>query len=173
MTEVDKQPFAAMMASLDVLFGKESSKVKAQLYWEGMQDIPIEVVRSGYEKVRQTLDRYPSVAKWRQCCELAARDVDKAKADKAFQERLKHVAQLQATFDDTTGEIHEHIYNCDLCEDTGWQACEKGGFPELRVQQIIGRKEPYYMKRCACWATRAHTNRPSYATIREERSWND
>jgi hypothetical protein len=172
MIESDKMQFAQMMAALDVLYGKESSKVKAQLFWEGLENIPLEVVRRGYERIKLTLDRYPSIAKWRQCCELEARDDDKKKnAD--MRHRLQMMAAQGPAVNTSTGEVYEPVYNCLVCEDRGWAYFETGTMRQLQFQETVGlAQDQRFVRRCTCGHfQKAGTARPSYAHIPEEREW--
>jgi hypothetical protein len=171
-TEVDRQEFAGMIGALDVLFSKESSKVKAQLYWDGLKDIPIEDLRAGFLKAKLTLDRYPTIAKWRACCELAARERDKRKDDASFQKRLAAVAAQRAAMDQATGEVFEPSFACAICEDTGWAYVEHGTGKTISYNEVVQRGREYvsYVKRCECWGHRER-GRQAYADIREERQW--
>lgn len=171
MLEQDRMQFAQMVAALDVLFGKESSKVKAQLYWEAMQDIPIEVVRLGYEKARTTVDRYPTVAKWRQCCELAARDSDSRRAAE-LRGRLLELRAKGPAVNENTGEIYEPVYNCGVCEDRGWAYFEVQSGRPLQFHETIGKaQDERFVKRCTCGHFKNQTSRPAYAKITEDRPW--
>lgn len=171
MIEADRMPFAQLMAQLDVLFSKESSKVKAQLYWEGLADIPIDVVRRGAERVKMTLDRYPSIAKWRQCCELVAREDDAKRAAELRGRMLDAMISRGAAVNENTGEIAEPVYNCQVCEDRGWAYFDYYSKAPLMFADTIGRKDPYFVRHCTCGHFKNVATRPQYAQIREEGAW--
>lgn len=169
--ETERHEFASMIGSLDVLFGKESSKVKAQLYWDGLADIPIDVVRDGFVKVKQTQDRYPSIAKWRQCCELSARDKEKYRPNLDFRQQLSLMAAKGASVDEITGELCEIHYNCERCEDRGWAYFNAQTKQPMSCTDVIGRRDEAFVRRCECRGGASSKLRPAYAQIQEERVW--
>lgn len=171
-SENERNHFASMMASLDVLYGKESSKVKAQLYWDGLADIPIEVVQAGFVKAKMTLDRYPTIAKWRQCCELAAREKEKHKPDLDFRQQLNRLVARGASVDEMTGELCEIHYNCERCEDRGWAYFNAETKQPMTCDEVIGRRHEAFVRRCECRGGASGHIRPAYAKITEDRPWN-
>lgn len=168
--ERERMAFAQMMGQLDVLFGKESSQVKAQLYAEALADIPLAVLQKGYQRARTTLDRYPTVAKWRQCCELEARDEDKRRAAE-LRSRLLAISDRGASVNENTGEVCDPVYNCQVCEDRGWAYFDYYSKAPLSFQDTVGRKDPYFVRHCACGHFRNIATRPEYAKISEEQPW--
>lgn len=173
-TETERFEFASMMGSLDVLFGKESSKPKAQIYWDGLADIPIDVVRDGFVKAKQTMDRYPSIAKWRQCCELAARDKERGqgKGQLDFSRQLAAMVARGASVDEMTGELCEVHYNCERCEDRGWAYFDAQTKQPLTCSEVIGKRDTSFVRRCECRGGASSRVRPAYATITEDKPWN-
>lgn len=169
--EAERMQFASMMGQLDVLFGKESSKVKAQLYGEALADIPIDVVRRGFERAKNTLDRYPTVAKWRQCCELEAREVDKRRSAE-LRNRLLSMAAHGASVNEQTGEIADPVYNCQVCQDRGWAYFDYHTREPLRCEDIPGRRGDHFVRKCACGHFSKILTRPEYAKITEDQPWN-
>jgi hypothetical protein len=161
-----------MIGGLDVLFGKESSKIKIQLYWDGLADIPIDVVRDGFAKAKQTLDRYPSIAKWRQCCELAAREKEKHRPNLDFSQKLALMSARGASVDEMTGELCEIHYNCERCEDRGWAYFHAQTKQPMTCDEIVGKRDEVFVRRCECRGGASSQLRPAYATITEDRPWN-
>lgn len=69
MTKNDFKTFAGLMAMLDETFGKESSKLKINVYFDGLKDFDIETVQKSIFFGIKTLKFYPCIAELREIIE--------------------------------------------------------------------------------------------------------
>lgn len=132
-------------------------------HWEGLQALPIEVLRAGVTHAIITRDQFPSPAELRADCDM----VRPAPSSEplARSATIAHKPIPMGVLPDGTplpaaSKVWE--YFCEVCSDTGWESVWCGEKPALHLPWVgvyvdcgrRGEHAPHEMVRqCACWAS--------------------
>jgi hypothetical protein len=141
VTVADRLTFAQSFNRLAVATRLPSSEADAsmqQVYWDGLEDLPIGSVELAAEALAKAGQWFPKVAEWREA---------------ATRQRLAEVLTLPP------GRDEPWQFECSACEDTGWET--KSCYPGTAVN--CGRKrcvdggefarEHGFTYRCSCRET--------------------
>ena len=145
MTMTDRLAFGQTFNGLCVAFGKPIETASMAVYFDALEDLPIEAVQGSARELQRTGGEFfPTTAKWHAEAERAvAREVRKALPP---------------------GRVVPWQYDCPACEDTGWTehtctAVHRCGRP--RCDQDPAHTHTY-VQTCPCRATN-----PTYRRHRE------
>lgn len=147
MEAMDRPAFARCLMELSVAFDRTVSDPKADLMWERMRDVPVEVVEQATEKIIREQKRFPSIAVWRETCDDVAHS------------RVAQVEHGRLALPPVEGQP----YYCDACHDSGWEpvivptSAIYGD--DYRAVVPTTRR----VRRCACWAS--NPRRPPYQAV--------
>jgi hypothetical protein len=102
-----------------------------RVYFDGLNDLPIEALESAAARLSKSAQWFPKVAEWRE----AAREIRKT-------------TDLRAVIPGARAEDWRH--ECEWCEDGGW-SYDNG----LTLHETVmgGYKDMPRMQRCVCRAT--------------------
>jgi len=136
LTPDDAHDFRAIFKSLCLAVGAEPDDAKERLFFAQMKDIPLEIVRPAAGVLAKTHHRMPTVAHWRDACDIAQ------SARKAL----------------PPAEVIEQRMVCDQCEDTGWIAPAHGlacpGDGRCGIEACSRQKSPHtFTAACSCRST--------------------
>lgn len=136
----DRSKFAYMLLRLSTAFDKKVSQVKADMYWEQLLDVPVELVGQAVERWIREGRHYPKVAELRLMCDVVV-------ASSANRKRL--AGPTPPTRDEAGNAIY--LYHCLQCEDTGWRWHDVDGtvISSLKACEINARM----VSPCPCRAT--------------------
>lgn len=161
-----RQTFAADIMAVAVAFGQKEriDAARITLYWEGLRDIPQQILHAGAKRCIQACDHFPSVAEWRRACDEANRELLFAEPLPPERQLTGNVADSQPEWDDHS----PHYYHCDACRDTGFEPhiCRAGQRCGCAVRSCRDRDDHYehrYVRKCECRETN-----PALMRLREE-----
>ncbi len=146
MTDTDKAQFAKCFNRLSValrLPADEGDAAMKQIYFEGLEDLPIDAVEAASGELARSFEWFPKLSEWRQA----------AKQQRTvLLERALPLARQE--------QWHEE---CELCRDTGWElkrcypgtamVCGRVGRNNMRDCRQAGFPEHDYVVPCVCRAT--------------------
>jgi hypothetical protein len=90
--------FRAIFRYLCLAVGAETDDARETLFFKQLDDVPLEMVRAAAGVLAKTHHRMPTVAHWRDACDVA----------QAEQKALP------------PAEVLDRRVVCEACEDTGW-----------------------------------------------------
>jgi hypothetical protein len=140
VTSADRVAFAQAFNRLAVatrLPAGEADGAMQQIYWDGLQELPVEVVTTAACLLAYQATWFPKLAEWRAA---------------AYREQLESVLRVPTERGPWQDE-------CDACGDTGWMlfhcvpgtdtVCDR---PACR-DHVPGRYPHDYVRRCPCRPT--------------------
>ena len=139
MTDSDGLGFVHAFNRLAVatrLPAAEADEAMQRIYWEGLEDLPLQAVADAAAGLEKSAQWFPKVAEWREAAKPLAAAA-----------RVKLLA----------GSVREEPWHheCELCEDQGWQI--KHCFPEVSapcgVRKCRKTREHTYAVVCGCRET--------------------
>lgn len=101
----DSVRFAGTMNGLALATRTELDEAMMDLYYKGLEDIPMDLVEAAAVEAVKGARFFPSVAEWRANCDVI---LDR-------ESRLHQMGQLAIT-----GNVSVDDYHCEACDDTGW-----------------------------------------------------
>lgn len=153
-------------------------------HWEGLQGIPLDVLRSGVTHALISRDAFPSPNELRQDCDTA-RPARETPAPDRGATILAEPIPLGVLPDGTPLPAAHAVweYFCETCSDTGWQSVWCGEKPALHLPWVTvhvacGRHGAHgsheFVRQCACWhanpeLVRKREHQRKYAVARTEK----
>jgi hypothetical protein len=151
VTVAEKHRFAQCFNRLAVavrLPADEADAAMKQIYWDGLQDLPVEAVEDAARQL-QLGEWFPKLGEWRDVAE-------KAKNARILTKALP------------SPDRGAWVSECATCDDTGWEPLEcQGGITGMCGRQREHPAHPYAVA-CACRMTN-HTYQRKKAYERERR----
>lgn len=139
MTVTDRLEFAQAFNRLAVatrLPTGEADAAMQQVYWNGLEDAPLDAVVAAAESLAKASIWFPKLAEWREA---------------SFKVRLETVLQLP------DGREEPWRYECETCEDTGWEdhRCYPGTLKTCGRRHCVAGNyfEHHYVTECPCRPT--------------------
>ena len=139
MSPADRLHFAQAFNRLAVatrLPAAEADGVMQQVYWDGLQEIPLEAVTASAQALERHARWFPKVAEWREA---------------AYRQQLEVRLQMPEGRDEPWRD------ECDACGDTGWELrrCYPGTPKTCGHRNCVKgrRSEHTYVEPCPCRPT--------------------
>lgn len=139
MSPQDRMEFAQAFNRLAVatrLPAGEADAIMQQVYWNGLSDLPVDVVVAAADAMSRSAEWFPKVSEWRGA---------------ASELRLQQIIQLP------DGRDEPWRYECEVCNDTSWEIlrCYPGTLKNCGRRRCArggeGTYEHTYAVRCSCF----------------------
>lgn len=131
------QAFNRLAVSTRLATG-EADAAMQQIYWDGLEDLPIDAVSAAAESLAKASVWFPKVAEWREA---------------------SYAVQIQERLKLPPGREEPWHYDCEVCEDSGWEyhRCYAGTGNNCGRRQCMsgntGMYEHNYVTPCSCRET--------------------
>lgn len=152
MDNQDRLIFSGKLTALAISTGRYQGleKPEIKVYWDGLKDIPRDVIVTALDEALKVYEHFPAVAEIRHLCD----------------EVNEFVLKTQKQLPEGRVDPHERLYRCMKCLDTCWHhgvICKIGdrcGIKSCLEKGDDQHVEHSYSVHCTCWPNNPVYNAP-------------